>query len=211
MPATCPRPGRPQSHRARARRSAPRWLRFQSPAKRSLLHCSAPALSLGQRDGPRVILAGACDTRVCRLPIGDRENSHSTVDRDLSTVRDRTDRSSQPVYFHTVMTATLAMPASNALVNPADERPLSPWWLRAIAIVMVIGFTVLIAITASGVTAPTSARTIRRKPVFVLRQTSDEACWASIEKYIKTAFFGTNIGLAMMCPMLPLQVVDFAT
>ena len=46
------------------------------------------------------------------------------------------------------MTATLATPASNAIVNPADERPLSPWWLRAIGIVMVIGFTVLIAITA---------------------------------------------------------------
>ena len=46
------------------------------------------------------------------------------------------------------MTATLATPASNAIVNPADERPLSPWWLRAIVIVMVIGFTVLIAITA---------------------------------------------------------------
>ena len=46
------------------------------------------------------------------------------------------------------MTAALAMPASNAIVNPADERPLSPWWLRAIVIVMVIGFTVLIAITA---------------------------------------------------------------
>ncbi len=46
------------------------------------------------------------------------------------------------------MTATSAAPASNAIVNPADERPLSPWWLRAIVIVMVIGFTVLIAITA---------------------------------------------------------------
>ena len=46
------------------------------------------------------------------------------------------------------MTATLATPASNVIVNPADERPLSPWWLRAIGIVMVIGFTVLIAITA---------------------------------------------------------------
>jgi nitric oxide reductase subunit B len=34
--------------------------------------------------------------------------------------------------------------------------------------------------------------------VFVLRQTSDEARWASIEKYVKTAFLGTNIGLAMM-------------
>ena len=46
------------------------------------------------------------------------------------------------------MTATLATPASNAIVNPVDETPLSPWWLGAIAIVMVIGFTVLIAITA---------------------------------------------------------------
>ena len=34
--------------------------------------------------------------------------------------------------------------------------------------------------------------------VFVLRQTSDEARWAGIEKYVKTAFFGTNIGLGMM-------------
>jgi nitric oxide reductase subunit B len=34
--------------------------------------------------------------------------------------------------------------------------------------------------------------------VFVLRQTSADARWASIEKYVKTAFFGTNIGLAMM-------------
>ena len=46
------------------------------------------------------------------------------------------------------MTSTSDTPASNAIVNPADERPLSPWWLRAIMIVMVIGFTVLIAITA---------------------------------------------------------------
>src|SRR5665213_2513635 len=46
------------------------------------------------------------------------------------------------------MTATSATPASNAIVNPADEGPLSPWWLRAIVIVMVLGFTVLIAITA---------------------------------------------------------------
>jgi nitric oxide reductase subunit B len=45
------------------------------------------------------------------------------------------------------MTATLGTPASNAIVNPADDRPLSPWWLRAIVFVMVIGFTVLIAIT----------------------------------------------------------------
>jgi len=34
--------------------------------------------------------------------------------------------------------------------------------------------------------------------VFVLRQTSDDVRWAGIEKYVKTAFFGTNIGLAMM-------------
>ena len=34
--------------------------------------------------------------------------------------------------------------------------------------------------------------------VFVLRQTSDDAHWPAIEKYIKVAFFGTNIGLAMM-------------
>jgi nitric oxide reductase subunit B len=46
------------------------------------------------------------------------------------------------------MIATLVTPASNAIVNPADERPLSPWWLRAIMIVMAIGFSVLIAITA---------------------------------------------------------------
>jgi len=46
------------------------------------------------------------------------------------------------------MSATSTTPASNAIVNPADERPLSPWWLRTIAIVMVLGFTVLLAITA---------------------------------------------------------------
>ncbi len=34
--------------------------------------------------------------------------------------------------------------------------------------------------------------------VFVLRQTSDDAHWAGIEKYVKVAFWGTNIGLAMM-------------
>jgi nitric oxide reductase subunit B len=34
--------------------------------------------------------------------------------------------------------------------------------------------------------------------VFVLRQASDDAHWPGIEKYIKVAFFGTNIGLAMM-------------
>jgi nitric oxide reductase subunit B len=37
--------------------------------------------------------------------------------------------------------------------------------------------------------------------VFVLRQTSDDARWPGIEKYIKVAFFGTNIGLAMMVTM----------
>ncbi|MEP7061552.1 MAG: cbb3-type cytochrome c oxidase subunit I [Betaproteobacteria bacterium] len=37
--------------------------------------------------------------------------------------------------------------------------------------------------------------------VFVLRQTSDDAHWPGIEKYIKVAFFGTNIGLAMMVTM----------
>ena len=45
------------------------------------------------------------------------------------------------------MTSTLEVPASNAIVNPADDGPLSPWWLRSIGIVMVIGFAVLIAIT----------------------------------------------------------------
>ncbi|HET6545318.1 MAG TPA: nitric-oxide reductase large subunit [Rhodanobacteraceae bacterium] len=34
--------------------------------------------------------------------------------------------------------------------------------------------------------------------VLVLRQTSDDAHWPGIEKYIKVSFFGTNIGLAMM-------------
>jgi nitric oxide reductase subunit B len=37
--------------------------------------------------------------------------------------------------------------------------------------------------------------------VFVLRQTSDDAHWPGIEKYIKLTFFGTNIGLAMMVTM----------
>ena len=37
--------------------------------------------------------------------------------------------------------------------------------------------------------------------VFVLRQTSDEARWVGIEKYIKVAFWGTNVGLAMMVVM----------
>ncbi|MEO7936548.1 MAG: cbb3-type cytochrome c oxidase subunit I [Dokdonella sp.] len=45
------------------------------------------------------------------------------------------------------MTTTLEVPASNAIANPADDGPLSPWWLRSIGIVMVIGFGVLIAIT----------------------------------------------------------------
>ena len=34
--------------------------------------------------------------------------------------------------------------------------------------------------------------------VFVLRQTSSEARWPGIEKYVKVAFWGTNAGLAMM-------------
>ena len=34
--------------------------------------------------------------------------------------------------------------------------------------------------------------------VFMLRETSTDADWVSIEKYIKVAFWGTNIGLAMM-------------
>lgn len=34
--------------------------------------------------------------------------------------------------------------------------------------------------------------------VFVLRQSSDDACWSGIEKYVALAFWGTNIGLAMM-------------
>lgn len=37
--------------------------------------------------------------------------------------------------------------------------------------------------------------------VFVLRQTSDEASWTGIEKYIKVAFWGSNVGLAMMVAM----------
>jgi nitric oxide reductase subunit B len=49
--------------------------------------------------------------------------------------------------------------------------------------------------------------------VFVLRQTSDDAHWPGIEKYVKVAFFGTNIGLLMMVAMslFPggvLQVLD---
>ena len=62
------------------------------------------------------------------------------------------------------MPATLATPASNAIVNYSDQRPLSAWWPRTMVIVMVIGFTVLIAIALM---------------VFVLRQASDEARWAS--------------------------------
>lgn len=34
--------------------------------------------------------------------------------------------------------------------------------------------------------------------VFVLRQTTDDARWPGIEKYIKVGFWGTNIGLLMM-------------
>ena len=34
--------------------------------------------------------------------------------------------------------------------------------------------------------------------VFVLRQTSSDASWPGIEKYVRIAFFGTNGGLAMM-------------
>jgi nitric oxide reductase subunit B len=37
--------------------------------------------------------------------------------------------------------------------------------------------------------------------VFVLRQTSDDEGWTGIEKYIKVAFWGTNVGLAMMVAM----------
>ena len=37
--------------------------------------------------------------------------------------------------------------------------------------------------------------------VFVLRQTSDEARWVGIEKYIKIAFWGTHVGLVMMVVM----------
>ena len=37
--------------------------------------------------------------------------------------------------------------------------------------------------------------------VFVLRQTSSDAHWPAIEKYIRCAFWGTNIGLAMMVVM----------
>ncbi|MBN8712766.1 MAG: cbb3-type cytochrome c oxidase subunit I [Xanthomonadales bacterium] len=37
--------------------------------------------------------------------------------------------------------------------------------------------------------------------VFVLRQTADDKTWPGIEKYVKYAFWGTNIGLAMMVVM----------
>jgi nitric oxide reductase subunit B len=37
--------------------------------------------------------------------------------------------------------------------------------------------------------------------VFVLRQTSDDARWRGIEKWVKVAFWGTNVGLAMMVAM----------
>ncbi len=37
--------------------------------------------------------------------------------------------------------------------------------------------------------------------VFVLRQTSREGDWPGIEKYIRCAFWGTNVGLAMMLVM----------
>jgi nitric oxide reductase subunit B len=37
--------------------------------------------------------------------------------------------------------------------------------------------------------------------VFVLRQTSDDSRWPGIEKYIRCAFWGTNVGLAMMVVM----------
>jgi nitric oxide reductase subunit B len=34
--------------------------------------------------------------------------------------------------------------------------------------------------------------------VFILREITDEATWASLRKYVRCAFFGLNIGLAMM-------------
>ena len=37
--------------------------------------------------------------------------------------------------------------------------------------------------------------------VFVLRQTADDRTWPGIEKYVKVAFWGTNIGVAMMIVM----------
>jgi nitric oxide reductase subunit B len=36
---------------------------------------------------------------------------------------------------------------------------------------------------------------------FVLHQTSTDECWPGIEKYIKVAFWGANVGLAMMIVM----------
>ncbi len=39
--------------------------------------------------------------------------------------------------------------------------------------------------------------------VFVLRQTTDDARWPGIEKYIKVGFWGTNIGLLMMVALQP--------
>jgi nitric oxide reductase subunit B len=49
--------------------------------------------------------------------------------------------------------------------------------------------------------------------VFVLRETIDDASWRKLEKYVRCAFFGLNIGLAMMVllslfPAGVLQVVD---
>jgi nitric oxide reductase subunit B len=37
--------------------------------------------------------------------------------------------------------------------------------------------------------------------VFVLRQTSSDAHWPAIEKYVRCAFWGTNVGLALMVTM----------
>jgi nitric oxide reductase subunit B len=37
--------------------------------------------------------------------------------------------------------------------------------------------------------------------VFVLRQTSDDLRWAGMERYIRVAFWGTNVGLALMVVM----------
>jgi nitric oxide reductase subunit B len=34
--------------------------------------------------------------------------------------------------------------------------------------------------------------------VFILRETSDEATWAPLRKYVRCGFLGLNIGLAMM-------------
>lgn len=51
--------------------------------------------------------------------------------------------------------------------------------------------------------------------VFVLRQTSTDARWVDIEKYVKVGFWGTNVGLALMLmmslfPSGVLQVWDVA-